>query len=127
MTNPTVTFTGAEVALLAGLVCGTLHMMEGDDFEVADFLLERMLAALPRPMSPELVAIVEAKRLRPIDRFQKRIAAFVGPLGKFGVIDAAVIAKVSPASALSFLKELAGMERAREHSPNQWTLEEPKT
>lgn len=62
MTLPSVTYTGEEVALVAGFITVALPALGPADFEVADLLLERALAAMPKPMSPDLAALVERYR-----------------------------------------------------------------
>lgn len=62
MSQPTVTFTGIEVALVAGCLAKTLPDVAPDDREVIDLLLDRTLAALPRPLAPDLVARIERLR-----------------------------------------------------------------
>ena len=49
-----VTYTGEEVALVAGFIAAALPALAPDDFEVADLLLERALAVMPRPLAPDL-------------------------------------------------------------------------
>lgn len=65
MTNPAVTYTGEEVALIAGFITAALPYLDPADYEVADLLLERALAVLPRPLSPDVAALLERHRRRP--------------------------------------------------------------
>jgi hypothetical protein len=62
---PSVTYTGEEVAILAGVLAGALPKLSGDEFEVADLLLERALASLPEPLSATTMARIERQRRRP--------------------------------------------------------------
>ena len=62
MTLPSVTYTGEEVALIAGFITVALPALGPEDYEVADLLLERALAAMPRPLSPDLAATISRYR-----------------------------------------------------------------
>lgn len=62
---PSVTFCGEEVALVAGCLASTLPDVAGGDWEVIDLLLDRALAALPRPLAPDLEARIAKLRERP--------------------------------------------------------------
>jgi hypothetical protein len=61
---PSVTFTGTEVALVAGCIAKMLPELDAQDFEVLDLLLERALAALPQPLAPDLQAAIAKLRQR---------------------------------------------------------------
>lgn len=65
MTVPSVTFTGTEVVLVAGLIARSLRVLQPDDREVCELLLDRALAALPWQVSPDIM--VEINRLRGTD------------------------------------------------------------
>lgn len=69
MTTPTVTYTGNEVALVAGLIASGLPALNDRDFDVADLMLERALAAMP-PLAPDNAARIAALRERPITRME---------------------------------------------------------
>ncbi len=62
MTNPSVTFTGTEVALVAGCIASVLPHLEPADQIVLDLMLERAVAALDGPLSPHLAALIERRR-----------------------------------------------------------------
>ena len=62
MKTPTVTYTGPEVALLAGCIARTLPLVGTQDYDVLDLMLERALAALPQPLAPDIALLI--KRLR---------------------------------------------------------------
>lgn len=70
MTTPSVTYTGEEVAIVAGLIASGLPSLNDQDFDVADLLLERALAALPRPLSPDLNTRIATLRDRPFPRME---------------------------------------------------------
>lgn len=77
--TPTVTYTGTEIALVAGALAVVLSQLDGDDREVMDLLLDKALAAFPGPISPDLAARVERCRTRkpfvedsPVDRGQRK-------------------------------------------------------
>lgn len=59
-----VTYTGEEVALVAGAIASCLPALGQDDFDVLDLLLERALAAMPQPISPDLAIRIAALRQR---------------------------------------------------------------
>lgn len=59
-----VIYTGEEVALVAGAIASCLPALGRDDFEVADLLLERALAAMPQPISFDLANRIAALRQR---------------------------------------------------------------
>lgn len=67
--TPSVTYTGNEVALLAALIAAGLPALNENDFDVADLLLERALAAIP-PLSPDVAARIAALRERPHTRME---------------------------------------------------------
>lgn len=62
MTVPSVTYTGTEVALIAGFIARALPVLQPQDYEVADLLLDRALTALPQEVAPDIMA--EINRLR---------------------------------------------------------------
>lgn len=62
MSGPSVTFTGEEVAILAAIIATALPALGDDDFEVADLLLDRALAAFPFPVAPDLAERIERLR-----------------------------------------------------------------
>lgn len=70
MTTPSVTFTGDEVALVAGLIASALPGLGPEDFEVADLLLDRALAVMPRPLAVDLATRIEQLRQRPHFRME---------------------------------------------------------
>lgn len=65
MSNPSVTYTGEEVALVAAFITVALPALDPADYEVADLLLERALAAFPAALSPEVAQTVDRYRKRP--------------------------------------------------------------
>lgn len=65
MSNPSVTYTGEEVALIAAFITVALPALDPADYEVADLLLERALAAFPDALSPEVAQRVDRYRKRP--------------------------------------------------------------
>lgn len=68
--TPTVTYTGDEVALVAGLIAAALPSLDQRDFEVADLLLDRALAVMPRPLAVDLAVRIEQLRQRPHFRME---------------------------------------------------------
>lgn len=60
-----VTYTGEEVALVAGMIASCLPVLDQADYEVADLLLERALAVMPRPLNPDLAFRIAKLRQRP--------------------------------------------------------------
>src|SRR3546814_1412756 len=87
-----VIYAGPEVALLAGILAGALPRLDDEDFEVADMLLEKALAALPHPMPPDLAAKIEHQRMSPTERFWTKLVAKFGPGDLFNIIDAGLAA-----------------------------------
>lgn len=65
MRNPSVTYTGEEVALVAGFIAACLPALDASDFDVADLLLDRALAAMPQPLAPDLDVHIAMLRKRP--------------------------------------------------------------
>lgn len=59
-----VTFSGEEVGLIAGCIAAALPSLDPADYEVCDLMLERALAALSEPLSPEAAALIERQRAR---------------------------------------------------------------
>lgn len=105
MTAPSVTFEGAQVALLAGILAASLPRLDDDDFEVADHLLEKALAALPRfeRLGLDLAALRRSPRLRFLDSLRGRFP----PGQPFDVIDAAFAAQIRPSRAFLLVEALA--------------------
>jgi hypothetical protein len=68
--TPSVTYTGEEVALVAGFIALALPALGPADFDVADVLLDRALGALPGPVAPDLAARIEQLRRRPTIRME---------------------------------------------------------
>lgn len=69
--TPSVTYTGEEVALIAGFIAVALPLLGQEDFDVADVLLDRALGALPGPVAPDLMARIEVLRRRPFTTMEK--------------------------------------------------------
>lgn len=65
MKNPSVTYTGEEVALVAGCIAASLPYLAASDFDVADLLLDKALAAMPQPLSPDLEVRIALLRSGP--------------------------------------------------------------
>jgi hypothetical protein len=63
--TPTVTYTGEEVALVAGFIAAALPSLDQADFDVADLLLDRALAVMPRPLAVDIATRIEQLRQRP--------------------------------------------------------------
>lgn len=108
MTAPSVTFTGEEVAIVASLIAGTLPQLDESDFEVADLLLDRALAVLPRPLPPDLAARIERLRIAPLDRFWSSLSSRAARGVPFSVIDASLLGEVRPSLAFLWLEKLVG-------------------
>lgn len=121
--TPKVTYTGTEVALLAGIIAGALPALDDSDFDVADLLLDKALAALPRPLAPDMEAQIARLRVSPPERFWARLTEKVAPGVAFDVIGASVATGIGAARAWLFLEELhgkkAGLLRVDEH---HWTI-----
>lgn len=60
--KPSVTFTGEEVCLIAGLLTNSLRQLSGPDYEVADLMLDKALAAFPDRLGGEVMDAVNAAR-----------------------------------------------------------------
>lgn len=65
-----MTYTGEEIALVAGCIAITLPSTSDQDFEVLDLLLDRALAAMPQPLAPDLALKIAALRARPLPRME---------------------------------------------------------
>lgn len=121
--TPKVTYSGAEVALLAGIIAGALPSLDDADFEVADLLLDKAMAALPRPIAPELEAQIARLRASPPERFWARLTENIAPGTAFDVIGASVATGVGAARAWLLLEELHGKKaellRVDDH---HWTI-----
>lgn len=105
-----VTYSGAEVAVLVGIIAGALPALYDADFEVADLLLDKAMAALPRPIAPELEARITRLRASPTERFWTRLTERIPPGLTFDWIDAGLLAGVSSSRALILLEELLGKQ-----------------
>ncbi len=123
MGAPSVTYTGTEVALLAGIIAGALPDLDDSDFEVADLLLDKALAALPRPLAPDMEAQIARLRLTPRERFWARLIENVPKGVAFDIIGASVATKVAASRAWLLLEELHGRKpellRVDDH---HWTI-----
>lgn len=75
MDNPSVTFTGIEVALVVAMIADSLPHLGRDDYEVADLMLDKAMGALHRPLAPDIEARLAALRHRP-DLEENIVAAF---------------------------------------------------
>lgn len=123
MGTPSVTYTGAEVALLAGIIAGALPSLDDSDFEVADLLLDKAMAALPRPLAPELDAQIARLRLTPRERFWARLTEKIAPGIAFDVIGASVATGIGAARAWLLLEELHGRQPTLLRVDDQhWTI-----
>lgn len=123
MGAPTVTYTGAEVALLAGIIAGALPSLDDADFEVADLLLDKAMAALPRPMAPGLEAQINRLRTPPPERFWARLSEKIAPGVRFNIIDAALAAHVAPSRAWLLLEQLHGRKPGlRRDGDHHWQI-----
>jgi hypothetical protein len=123
MATPSVTYTGTEVALLAGIIAGALPALDDADFDVADLLLDKAMAALPRPMSPALAAHIERLRASPAERFWARLTANVPPGAAFDIIAAGVATGVTASRALLLLEELrVKKDRLLRVGRDHWTI-----
>lgn len=123
MTIPSATFTGEEVAILAGIIAGALPTLEDDDFEVADHLLDKALAGLQQPLSEELAAKIEHQRIRPNERFWLALTKNIPAGTPFDVIDAGAAAGVDFTRAWLALEALLGKQpRLRRISTSSWEI-----
>lgn len=123
MGTPSVTYTGTEVALLAGIIAGALPALDDADFEVADLLLDKAMAALPRPVAPELEAQIARLRATPPERFWTRLIENVPAGQAFDVIGAGVATGVTASRAWLFLEELRGKkDRLLRVDDHHWTI-----
>jgi hypothetical protein len=103
---PSVTYTGAEVALLAGIIAGALPALDDADFEVADLLLDKAMAALPRPIAPELEEHIARLRVPPVERFRARLFEKI-PVGQpFDIIGASLATQVTASRAWLLLEQI---------------------
>lgn len=122
--NPSVTYTGTEVAILAGIIAGSLPTLADDDWEVADLLLEKALAALPQPLSDGLATKIEHQRVRPTDRFWTALTEKVPPGQAFDIIDAASATGMTPSQAWMLLEKLQGQkDRLRRINSHSWEID----
>lgn len=121
--TPKVTYTGTEVALLAGIIAGALPALDDSDFDVADLLLDKALAALPRPLAPEMEAQIARLRVSPPERFWARLTEKIAPGIAFDVIGASVATGVGASRAWLLLEELHGKKAALLRVDDQhWTI-----
>lgn len=115
--TPSVTFTGTEVALLAGVIARALSVLDEEDFDVVDLMLERTLAAMPQPVSPELMKAIEARRVAPLDRYWN-VAIIMGSyLDRFTDEDFGKFAGIKPSAAFLVLLRLAETRPELKHHP----------
>jgi hypothetical protein len=63
-----VTFEGEEVARVTGFIARALPMLDGDEFELADLMLDKALAGMGGRIAPDLQAILDDLRKRPESR-----------------------------------------------------------
>ncbi|MEJ7831362.1 MAG: hypothetical protein WKF79_00470 [Nocardioides sp.] len=70
MTAPSVTYTGGEVAFLAGFIAASLPSLNDQDFDVADLMLDRALGALTQPLAPDIADRIAALRVRTFPRME---------------------------------------------------------
>ena len=103
-----VEYTGDEIALLAGILAGALPTLDDEDFDVADLLLEKALAALPWPMPPVLAAKIEHQRQTPPERFWSRLRKEIQIGKNFTIVEAGCAGQVTPSRALILLSALWG-------------------
>ncbi len=123
MGSPSVTFSGTEVALVAGMIAISLPSLSGSDFEVADLMLDKALAAIPRPISPALEDHIARLRYAPAERVWLKLITRV-PAGRaFDAIGASIATGVGAALVNEYLEELKGMKssllRVDDH---HWTI-----
>lgn len=122
--NPSVTYTGTEVAILAGIIAGTLPTLEDDDWDVADLLLDRALAALPQPLSDDLAAKIERQRVRPADLFWARLIEKIVPGVAFDMIDASAATSLTTTKSWLMLEHLLGKQpRLKRLNSHSWEIE----
>lgn len=121
--NASVTYTGDEVAILAGIIAGALPALHDDDFEVADLLLDKALAQLPRPLSPELESRITRLRVSPTERFWARLIENLPRNAPFDIIAAGVAGGVTPSRAWMLLEQLHGTKpKLRRVGPHAWEI-----
>lgn len=124
MSNPSVTYTGTEVAILAGALAGALPTLADDDWEVTDLLLERALAALPQPLAAEVARKIEHQRVRPADRFWARLIAKIVPGVAFDIIDASAATGLTTSNAWLMLEHLLDKQpRLKRLTSHSWEIE----
>ena len=124
MTIPSVTFTGTEVAILAGLIAGALPTLEDDDWDVADLLLDKALAALPQPLSDALATKIERQRIRPADLFWTSLIEKIVPGVAFDLIDASAASGLTASKSLLMLHSLTGKQpRLKRLNSHSWEIE----
>ena len=124
MTIPSVTFTGTEVAILAGLIAGSLPTLEDDDWDVADLLLDKALAALPQPLSGDLAAKIEHQRVKPGERFWTALIKSIPPETPFDIIDASAASGLTPSKSWLMLESLSDKQpRLRRVNSHSWEIE----
>jgi len=120
---PSVTYTGTEVALLAGIIAGALPTLDDADFEVADLLLDKAMAALPRPMAPGIEAQIDRLRIPPPERFWARLCEKIAPGVRFNIIDAGLATHVAPSRAWLLLEQLHGRKpNLRRDGDHHWLI-----
>lgn len=120
---PRVVYTGEEVAIVAGLIAAALPKMEDEDFDVADLLLDKALAGLPQPLSPDLAEKIEHQRTRPNERFWSALIETIPPGQPFDIIDAGTATGVTFTRAWLTLEALHGKEpRLRRVNSSSWEI-----
>ena len=123
MDQPSVTYTGQEVAIIAGLIAGSMPDLYGDDFMVAENLLDKALSALPRPLSPDIEAMIERMRAQPLDRFWRRLTDAMTPGQPFNIISASFAGQCRPSAAHTMLELLAQTKSdLRRVDDHLWTI-----
>lgn len=64
-----VLFEGEEVARVAGFIARALPFLTGDEFELADLMLEKALAGMEGRIAQDLQDVIDRLRVPPALRF----------------------------------------------------------
>jgi hypothetical protein len=63
-----VVFEGEEVGRVAGFIARALPLLDGDEFELADLMLDKALAGMDGRIAPDLQVALDKLRTPPAAR-----------------------------------------------------------
>jgi hypothetical protein len=118
--------SGVEVRFVCAALACALPTLDETDYEVADMIVEKALAALPEISADERAAI-EAKRVPPAERFWNRLLQVMVRGVPFDMADAAVLTQTRPSLVVLYLPRLQETKRElRRVNPDLWLIERVK-